>query len=158
MIFITFPLFFKSVQMLYAVLRCSKTGTVGDALIIIIIGPRSLLCKLEIKIKIYILATYICNEAKKQQGLPWNAEKAWCSRVSTHRGAQISALRISVCGWHDSQEILPQINVFGLAAPHAGCLEDSDKWLDNKMWNGGRQILPSLIAPQGARVHVCVCA
>lgn len=62
--------------MLYAVLRCSKTGTVWDALIIIIIGPydekrRSLFCKLEIKIKIYILATYICNEAKEQQGLPW---------------------------------------------------------------------------------------
>lgn len=37
------------------------------------------------------------------------------------------------------------------------CLEDSDKWLDNKTWNGGRQILPSLIAPQGARVRVCVC-
>lgn len=61
--------------MLYAMLRCSKTGTAWDALIIIIIGPynekrRILFCKLDRKIKIYVLATYICNEAKEQQGLP----------------------------------------------------------------------------------------
>lgn len=43
-----------------------------------------------------------------------------------------------MCGWRDSQEILVWINVFGLALPHAGCLEDSDKWLDYERQNGGR--------------------
>lgn len=62
-----------------------------------------------------------------------------------------------MCGWRDSQEILPRINVFGLAAPHAGCLEDSDKWLDNKTWNGGRQILSSYCSTRCACVCVCLC-
>lgn len=43
-----------------------------------------------------------------------------------------------MCGWPDSQEILLWINVFGLALPHAGCLQDSEKWLDYEWQNGGR--------------------
>lgn len=34
-------------------------------------------------------------------------------------------IRNSVWGWRDPQEILAWINVFGLALPHAGCLEDT---------------------------------
>lgn len=48
-----------------------------------------------------------------------------------------------MCGWRDTQEILPWINVFGLAVPHAECLEDLDKWLDYETWSGERQIVPS---------------
>lgn len=43
-----------------------------------------------------------------------------------------------MCGWPDSQEILLWINVFALALPHAGCLQDSEKWLDYEWQNGGR--------------------
>lgn len=55
----------------------------------------------------------------------------------------VDCIRNSVCGWCHSQEILPSINVFGLCLPHAGCLEDTDKWLDYETWNAGRQIVPS---------------
>ncbi len=33
--------------------------------------------------------------------------------------------------------------MFGLVPPHAGCLEDSDKWLDYETCSGERQIVPS---------------
>lgn len=48
-----------------------------------------------------------------------------------------------MCGWPDSQEILLWINVFGLALPHAGCLQDSEKWLNNE-WQNGRRLFQLL--------------
>lgn len=78
-------------------------------------------------------------------------------------GLELSALNKNLCVWlpRFTGNTFPGINVFGLAVPHAGCLEDSDKWPDNKTRNGGRQTPPNSLTPAhqqapGACV-LCVC-
>lgn len=84
-------------------------------------------------------------------------------------GPGLSALNRNLCVGlpRFTGNTFPGINVFGLAVPHAVCLEDSDKWLDNKTRNGRRQTphpprspsIPPLFTSahrQGACV-LCVC-
>lgn len=92
-------------------------------------------------------------------------------------GSGLSALNRNLCVGlpRFTGNTFPGINVFGLAVPHAVCLEDSDKWLDNKTRNGGRQtaapkphlhppltpLLPSPPPPAkvpACCVFVCLCA
>lgn len=109
------------------------------------------------------------NKAGSNKVYPWTRRamlrELEAAGLPLTEGSELSALNKNLCVWlpRFTGNTFPGINVFGLAVPHAGCLEDSDKWPDNKnpeWWETDTSQLLRPRQPTGTRCLrvVCLCA